>query len=965
MQIRASALICLVVLASCAGRRITPVSLVDPGFGGISDPEVRQGTLDNGLRFVIRANPEPAARAELRLVVDAGSTLEDEDQRGLAHFVEHMAFNGTRSFARQELVAYLESIGMQFGPDVNAYTNFDETVYTLTVPTDAPGVLSRGIDILEEWATGITFDSLQIEQERGVVLEEWRIGQGAANRIRNEQFPTIAWNSRYPERMPIGTVESLLTFDHAALRRFYSDWYRPERISVIAVGDFDPDVVEGMIRDRFGPMEPAVDPRPRPVYEIPEHEQTFVSVSTDPEATSATASLYFKKPPIAWHEMDDVREWVTEWLASSMLINRLFEYTEQVDSPILDVSSFRGAVVRSLGALVITARIPTTRTEEGLEALFLELESAARYGFTQSELDREKLDRLRAVERRFEEREHITSTTYASEYVAHVLQGTTVLDPETEFALYSKLMPLITLEDVDRAAREWTRPANRVVLVSGPADSAVPSVEEAVDIVLQSRRTPVGPYDDDISLASLMPVEPVPGAIVAERTIPEIGIVAWDLSNGAIVYLKPTDFREDEILLAARSPGGTSLYPDGDYVPALTAAAVVQSGGIGELNRNELRKALAGTVAGIGANIEESFEGLSGASTRRDLEVLFRLAYLKFTAPRVDTTAFLAYQSLARAALLNRSASPDVQFQDTLRVALTQDHPRRQPLTASALDDLDLGRSFEIYRDRFADASDFSFYIVGTFNLEEMRPLVERYLASLPSIGRVEEPRDLGIRPPPGVVRKVVRRGLEPRALTRIVFSGPFEFTRPNVLSLKTLADVLRIRLRTALREDLGGTYGVAVQVSASPQPFPQFQFTVGFGADPDRIDELTAAVFAEIERLKQSAPPPDDVEALEVDLAKVGEIQFRSRETVIRENDFWLNQMLIYDQYGWGIENLPFRAIRPTVMPSASVRDTARRYLDAGNYVQVTLIPEEGEGVAGGTEPGSSGRLTPSLSAR
>lgn len=945
---RGSLLLALSLLAmgGCGARAARDLDIPNPGLGGISDPAVRQGTLDNGLRYVIRANGEPMARAELRLVVDAGSILEDDDQRGLAHFVEHMAFNGTRSFARQELVGYLESIGMRFGPDVNAYTSFDETVYMLTVPTDVPGVLERGIDILEEWATGITFDSLQVEQERGVVLEEWRISQGSSNRLQSQQFPTILRGSRYPDRMPIGTYESLRTFDHAALRRFYSDWYRPDLMSVVIVGDFDPEAMEAMIRERFGALPLPDAPRPRPVYEVPEHAQTLVTAATDPEATTSSAALYFKGPPPAWRQVEDVRAWLTEWLASSMLLNRLFEYAQKVDSPILDASSFQGSMTRTVGSLTITTRLPADRTDEGLETVLLEVERAARYGFTPSELEREKLDRLRSVGQRYGERDNITSASYAAEYVAHLLQGTTVLDPRTEYELFSRLMPAITLKEVNAVARQWTRPANRVILVNGPsAEGAVPTTDEAARIVARSHRQRVEPFLDEGTLADLMPVEPGAGTIVVEREIPDIGAIAWELSNGVTVYLKPTDYRDDEILFAARSPGGISLYPDEDYVPALTASAVVQAGGLGELSLNDLRKVLAGTVSGVGVDIGEAFEGLSGASTRQDLEVLFKMAYLRFTAPRVDTTAFLAYRSQAHAALLNRSANPDVQVQDTLRAVLSQYHPRTRPLTADMLDDLDLARSFEIYRDRFADAGDFSFYIVGSFTLEEIRPLVERYLASLPSTGRVEEPRDLGIRPPTGVVRKVVRQGLEPRALTQIVFTGPFDFSRPSVLALQTLADVLRIRLRETLREDLGGTYGVTVRGTGSPRPVPQFQFTIAFGADPARIEELTNAALEEIERMKEPAPPPAEIEALEIDLSKVQEMQFRTRELDVRENSFWLTQMLIYDQFGWDLGTIPATPDDAMVVPQLSVRETAQRYLDTNNYVQVTLIPAVGPG--------------------
>ena len=924
-------------LSGCAG--IFPFLNRGTGpHGPISAPAVRHGELENGLRYFVRANPEPEGRAELRLVVNAGSVLEDEDQRGLAHFVEHMAFNGTRSFSGDEIVNYLETIGMRFGPDVNAYTSFDETVYMLTLPTDSAGVLEKGLWILEEWASGIAFDSAQVEQERQVVIEEWRLGRGANSRLQTQQFPTLTQRSRYAERLPIGTHESLTSFDLEAARRFYEDWYRPELMAIVAVGDFDASAVEAEIRSRFATIPASIEPRERREYPVPRHRETLVSVASDPELTSGQVSVYLKRPPRPWRNEEGYRRWVVESLASAMLVNRLNELTQRRESPFLDVSSFQGRFVRTLSTYALNARIRDDRVEEGLERLLLEIERAARHGFTATELEREQREMLRIMEQRYAERRTTTSGSFAADYVSYFLYGGRIQAPGSEYAIYERLIPAASLRQVNSVARDWTQPANRVILVSIPdrPDTTRPDEEALARLIESVPRQAVVPYRDSLSAAALVSRPPTPGEVLAESEIPEIGATIWELSNGIQVVLKATDFREDEVLLAGRSPGGTSLVDDEDFIPALTAAAVVQSGGLGELSANDLRKHLAGTVAGVGADIGEMYEGVSGAASPRDLATLFQLVHLKFTAPRPDSTAFLAYQEQAKATLANRSASPEVAFQDSLRAILTQNHPRARPPSVEIFDQLDMERSFAIYRDRFADASDFTFFLVGAFELDEVRPLVERYLASLPALYREEVGRDLGIRPPAGVVKRTVRHGVEPRAATQIVFSGDFAFSRDNALALQRLADVLRLRLREVLREQLGGTYGVSVRGTASGEPAPRYQFSIGFGADPGRVEELTAAVFAEIDAIREAGPTDDEV-------ARVREAQYRSREVDLRQNHFWLGQMLTYHQHGWRLAEIPTLARRAEELTVDSVRQAAVDFLDPENYIQVSLLPQTG----------------------
>ena len=926
----------LPLLSGCSS--LLPLLRPEPiAFGVVADPAVRHGKLENGLSYFIRANGEPQGRAELRLAVNAGSILEDADQRGLAHFVEHMAFNGTRSFERQEIVNYLESIGMRFGPDVNAYTSFDETVYTLTLPTDSAEVLETGLKILEEWASAITFDSLQVEQERGVVIEEWRMGQGAQTRLQYQQLPTLAQRSRYAERLPIGTYESLERFDHAALKRFYDDWYRPDLMAVVAVGDFDVDEMEEMIRERFSRLPVKPDARERRVYDVPLHRETLISIASDPELVSSSVSVYMKRRPERWSSTRTYRNWVSESLASAMLVNRLNEKTQRANSPFLDVSSFQGRFVRTLSTFAVTARAPDDQVERALQTLLMEVERASRYGFTGSELEREKREMVRVMEQRYAERHRITSPSFAADYVSYFLYGGSVLDGEQEYRAYLAAIESIGLKHVHEAVRSWTRTANRVLLVSTPEREGLDPPNQALieQIAKLVSEQNVQPYFDSISAAPLVRNLPEEGEIRSEQHLEGIDAYVWELGNGSTVVLKPTDYREDEVLFAGRSPGGTSLIADEDYIPALTAGAVVQAGGLGELSSNDLRKRLAGLVAGVGADIGEQYEGISGAASPRDLETLFQLVYLKFTAAREDSVAFRAYQAQARASLANRSASPDVAFQDSLRSILTQGHMRARPPSAAMFDQLDMRRSFEIYRERFADASDFTFFLVGNFDVEEVRPLVRQYLASLPSLNRQESGRDLGVRAPAGVVQRVVRKGVEPRGLTQLVFNGAIDFSRDNVASLQSLAEVLRIRLRETLREDMGGTYGVEVRGSAARDPIQRYQFSIGFGADPARIEELVGAVLVEINRLKTEGPN-------EADLAKVREMQFRTRETDLRDNHYWVNQLLTHWQYDWDLNEIASTAQREsTSLGPDRVREAANLYLNTDNYVQVTLLPE------------------------
>jgi zinc protease len=901
------------------------------------DTSVVIGRLPNGLTYYVRRNAEPPKRAELRLVVNAGSILEDPDQRGLAHLVEHMAFNGTRRFAGHQIVQFLESVGMRFGPDVNAYTSFDETVYMLTLPTDTAGVLAKGLDILEDWATGIAFDTAEVRRERGVVVEEWRQGRGAGARIRDKQFPVLFGGSRYAERLPVGDPEIIRNAPVETIRRFYTDWYRPDLMAVVAVGDFDPARVEAMIRERFGRIPPRANARPRTAFGVPAHTETRFSVATDREASGTSIDVVRKVPARVRRTAALYRESVVESLYAWMLDRRMSDMTQRPDAPFQDVSTYRGSLVRPVDAYYLSARVPSGGTARGLAALLAEGERAARFGFTQPELDRTRADLLRQWEQIYAERTKETSADFAGRYAGHYLYRGALLSTSTEYALNRDLLPRITLAEVDSAARRAFAATDRTVLVVAPDTTPVPDERRLAAVVDSVSRATLTAYADTVSDAPLLDREPAPGRIVSTTTIPEIGVTEWRLQNGVRVVLKPTDFKRDEILLAGRSPGGTSLLPDSLLRHAQAAGAAVAVGGVGRLSATDLTKRLAGRAASVGTSVNDLGENVSGYASPRDVETLFQLVYLYMTQPRRDTAAWQAYLQRGRTAMRDRGASPEGAFRDTLGAVLTRNHVRERPFSAATFDSLSLDRSLAIYRERFADAGDFTFYLVGAFHPDSVRPYVERYLGGLPSTGRKETWRDVGVRPPPGVVQRTVRRGVEPKSRTSIVFNGPTPFDRRTSSLLRTLADVLEIRLRDRLREDLSGTYNVGVGAGITKEPTEEFRFSIDFGADPERLEELTRAVFAEIDSLKATGPTADE-------LQKAREAQRREREVQIRENNWWMGALVGYDMNGWDPRLIPSAPLSQTLTP-AELRDAARRYLDPSRYVRVSLLPETGTG--------------------
>ena len=939
MRFKVFSLAALVALAGSASAQTTPLTTKLP-----IDPKVRIGTLSNGLRYYIRQNTRPEKRAELRLVVNAGSVLETPDKLGLAHFVEHTAFNGTKHFAKNDLIKYLESIGVRFGADLNAYTSFDETVYILPIPTDTARIVDQAFTILEDWAHGQIFDPAEVTNERGVVREEWRGRKGAGDRMLQQWLPVAFKGSRYAERLPIGTEASIMSATPQKLRTFYNTWYRPDLMAVIAVGDFDPNVIESKIKAHFSGLKNPPNEQKRTVYDVPANKEPLVAIASDKEATGSSVNLIYKLPADSVNTVADYRQLLMERLYLTMLNSRFSEIAEKPDAPFLAAGSSKdNFFARTTEGFTLAASVKDGGIERAAEALLTEARRVDQFGFLQSELDRVKTNVLRSFERSFAEREKTQSEQFVEEYIGNYLQGEAIPGIEYEYKLAQELMPTITLADVNSLAKRWITDENRVIIAQSPIKEGVPQPtrEGLLAAFDKASKATLAAWTENLSSENLIEKAPAAGKIVGSKPISSIGAVEWKLSNGARVIVKPTDFKADEILFSAYSPGGNSLAADPDFMSAAFASQILQLGGLGNLNRIDLGKKLAGKAASVQPAIGETTEGFQGRSSPKDVETMFQLAYLEFTAPRLDTVVFTTFKGQAATILANRALSPEAAFQDTIQVTLAQHAFRARPLTPKVFEEVNPQKALAFYKDRYADASDFTFVLVGNVDTVAIKPLVETYLASLPNTGRKEKARDTGMKTPKGVIERTLRRGTEPKASTRLVFTGECSYTPEDRFILRALTTLMQTRLNETLREKLGGTYSPSVGGSCQREPRQEYAVSVAFGSSPENVEVLSKATLALIDSLKAQPVTQADVD-------KVKEEILRSREVEVKTNAYWLGNIGARDQAGEDLGGLgPAYDEMVKKLTPAMIQQAARKYFNTTNYARFVLLPETGAGTS------------------
>lgn len=906
----------------------------DPSASIPFDSTVLRGRLPNGLRYYIRQNAKPEKRLDLRLAVKAGSVLEDNDQRGLAHFVEHMAFNGTRRFPKQAIVDFLEQSGMRFGGDLNAYTSFDETVYNLTIPTDSAHLVTRAFDVLRDWAGAITFDSTEFEKERGVVTEEWRSGRGANQRVGMKHYPLQFFGSPYAERLPIGTQESLAKASRAALMRYYRDWYRPDLMAVVAVGDIDPKQVQAMIVERFSSLKGPAKPRPRTYALVPDHDTTFVSIVADKEFQGAQISVMWKLPKDSVRTIGDYRRVLVANLYAGLMGDRLGELSRQPNAPFQFAGVGRGGFVPTRDAMNAFAIVKGNAFTASLEAILQEMERVTRFGFTATELERARVNVRRSLERQVTEIDKAQSGGFAQQYVASFLSDGPSPSVKTVQTIATQVLASISVDEVNRAARDWTPPRSRVVMVSASerADVTLPTRGELLAAFDKVKRAPLVAFVDSTSDKPLVPTVPTAGRVVSSRALPESGITEWTLSNGIRVLLKPTDFRNDEIRFTARRPGGSSTFSESEQLDAVFMS--LATAGAGTFSPITLQKALTGKVANVSVSVGETGESASGTASPKDIETMFQLLWLRMTQPRFDSLNFAVTKQAVASNLRNRANSPDAVFGDTISRVMTNYDKRVRLISAELLDSANIGHAFQLLKRRTEDASGFTFYFVGNFTLDSIKPSVERWIASLPADGRKSNWVDNGVRPPKGITERTVRKGTEQKAQTMLQFYGDFSYSWENRFALNALRELLDIRLREAIREEKGGTYGVGVNATGNSIPYSRYSVVINFGSAPDRVEELTARMWSVLDSVATYGASASDI-------AKIKEIFLRAHETNLKQNGAWLNWMRDHDEDGRDQRaTLQYPALINS-LTNEQLKAAARLYINKKQYARFTLLPQ------------------------
>ncbi len=901
------------------------------------DEHIRIGKLENGLTYYIRKNSKPENRVEMRLAVNAGSVLEDEDQQGLAHFVEHMAFNGTKNFAKNDLVKYLQSVGVQFGPEINAYTSFDETVYMLTLPTDSAHILDKGYQIMEDWAHNLTFDGTEIDKERGVIVEEWRLGRGPMQRMEDKIIPVLFKDSQYANRLPIGKKEIIEGAPHETLRKFYRDWYRPDLMAFLVVGDIDPDTVEQAVREHFGRLQMPETSRPRVKFKVPDHPGTAAVVASDKETPYTIIQIACKTDPLEVKVLKDYRESLSIQLASTMLNQRIQELKEQASPPLLySVVQYGSLGTREKSAMQMIGVVTETGIETGIQAMITEMERVTRYGFTPGELERQKKQFYSSFEQAYNERDKTESQQFAAEYIRNFLAQEPIPGIEFEFGFVKEYLSGITLEEVNKIAASLLTRDNRVVMLMAPQKEGItlPGDEQLLAMVDGAEKREIAAYVDKTAGEQLMDEKPKKGRIILTRKNEALGVVEMSLSNGAKVILKPTDFKNNEILFRAFSPGGYSVYDLADHQSALNAADIVGECGLADYSPTDIDKLLAGKVVSASSFINPYQEGFIGSSTPADLESMLQLIYLGFTQPRKDSALFEAYIAKQKGIVRNLLADPENYFIDQYTRIRSQNNPRADLIPTEAdIDKISFNRVFEIYRDRFSDVSGFTFFFVGSFKIDSIKPLIETYLAGLPPQKRTESWKDMGIRPPEKKTDKAVYKGKDPKSFVAIYFESGESWDPMEAHMMGSLGQLLDIRYTEILREEMSGIYGMGVNVRLIKIPYPHMEASIMIPCSPQNTDKLTKAALDEILRIQKEGVSPED-------LNKVKEAQRREMERNLKENNYWIGQLV--DAYRLDDPGLITQyADRIDAVTSERLQAVASK-INLKKYVRVVLYPEK-----------------------
>lgn len=906
-----------------------------------TDPNVRIGKLENGLTYYIRHNELPEKRADFYIAQNVGSILEEDNQRGLAHFLEHMCFNGTTHFPGNLLREYLEKIGVKFGENLNAYTSLDKTVYNISnVPVIRDGIVDSCLLVLHDWANDLTLDPKEIDKERGVIHEEWRTGMGAMMRMYEQTLPTLFKGSKYANRLPIGTMEVVDNFPYQALRDYYEKWYRPDLQGVLVVGDVDVDKIEAKIKEMFSSIEMPANPAVRVQYPVPDNDEPLIAIAKDKEQQIPIVYLCYKHDAVPAEMKNNMGYLAMNYMksaAESMLNARLAELMQQAEPPFIEASVFDGDFIlaRTKGAFTGGIACKEDAILPGMKAVMTEVERMRRYGFTASEYSRAKADYLRGLESAYNERDKVKNHTYMQEYVNHFTDNEPIPGIENEYAIMNQIVPSITVEHINAMMKQLIGEKNMAIGVFCPEKEGMkyPTEAEIAALIKSVQQDSLEAYVDKVSDEPLLKTLPEGGKVTAQEQ-GAFGSTVLTLSNGVRVILKPTEFKADQIQMKAFSPGGNSLFDEKDALQFKVMNDLIDLGGLGNFSATDLDKVLAGKMASASAEVNTYSEGLSGGCSPKDLETMLQLVYLHFTAPRMDADAFASYKNRMKAALENQEANPMVAFSDSIQKAMTGIKPRTQRIHAADVDKIDYERVMALYNDRFKDASDFTFILVGNIDAATATPLLERYLGGLPAIHRNEKAGDPDLKMRRGDYRNVFQKAQEtPKASVLVVYSGRMPYSLKNSMQMSMLNQLLNMEYLQTIREDAGGTYGVQVRGSVQKYPEEQGVIQMYFDTDPERRAHMTELINQGVEKFMSQGPDLTN-------LGKVKEFMLKKHRENVKENGYWMGALDSFYR-----ENADFNTDYEQLLESISADDLkafAKKFFGEKNRIEVSMTTGE-----------------------
>ncbi|MDD3272944.1 MAG: insulinase family protein [Bacteroidales bacterium] len=903
------------------------------------DAKVRSGVLENGLTYFIVQNNEPKGQAEFYIAQKVGSILEEENQRGLAHFLEHMAFNGTENFPGNGVISYLETIGVKFGANLNAYTSFDQTVYNISnVPVKRQGIIDSCMLILRDWACAISLTDKDIDEERGVIREEFRTSSSAFLRMYEKVFPEIMPDSRYAHRLPIGLIDVINNFSYKELRDYYHKWYRPDNQGIIIVGDIDPDAIENQIKTLFGAIPKPENPAERIQLPVPDTKEPVIGIASDREASTTEIMLMYKHDVLPVEMRGTAVGIIMEFMngvVSNMLSARLNEIAQKPDSPFTSAYAGYGGfiVAQTKDALSFSASAKEGKIKEALTVLTNEAERVKRHGFTASEYERAKATYMSRLEQTYNEREKQKNSYYVSNVLNHFLTGEAYPGIETQYAMMQQVTPNIPIDQINQYAKSLPRDENIAIAVMMPDKDglAKPTKEEILATFTSAKAEEVTAYEETVSNEPLVPIAPAAGKVLSELKEPMSNSIVWNLSNGATVVIKKTDFKEDQIVFAATSKGGLSLIEKDNIINAKDLTTVATSGGLGKYNVTDLRKVLAGKNVSVRPNIAIQSESINGSSTPKDIETFMQLLYLNFTDVREDQDAFKAYVGRMRAQIENMEAQPMVAFSDTLTKVLYNNNPYANRMTLEMLDKIDYAKALELYRERFANAADFVFTFVGNVDENILKPLVETYIASLPSNkSQKENWANVGLTPVKGkVVNHFEKEMQTPKATVYTIFSGKLPYTIENTILASMTKQVFDLVFTRSIREDEGGTYGVGVNMSVDYYPEDSFMFLFGFDTDVALRERLLNRAHKEIAGIMESGVSAED-------FSKIMEYMQKTYTQNLRENGYWLG--IINTRFMLGKDmHSTYESVLKGITPE-KVTNFIKQTLTQGNQIEVVM---------------------------